>query len=315
MSVMVLGSVAGCQTTPQKVSEDSFRWEESGEGMLDLFACDRRVLRYMHGYDPSTPETRHETYKCYHHVFDATGENLLTKGSGGLYTHHRGIFIGWNRLVEGDNEYDFWHMKGVIQRHDETLELSADESSAKQVVRINWHLGDGRPVIAEHRQIIVHETDNPTLLLLDFESQLTAVRNDVNLNGDPEHAGFQYRPHNDVADGIDPHVDKDLPWATMSYGLNGRRYWVQHMSHPSNPTGTLYSAYRDYGRFGAFPVVNLSAGEPMTLRYRILVVDGEMPTREECERNYRRYMRIADHIASVTQYPNNCGSQRLRAGM
>lgn len=69
---------------------------------------------------------------------------------------------------------------------------------------------------------------------------------EVYLNGDPEHAGFQYRPHDKVAkgpagvkakylfhkEGIDPKKDKDLSWVAMEYGLNGKRYCVQYMSDP-----------------------------------------------------------------------------------
>ena len=32
----------------------------------------------------------------------------------------------------------------------------------------------------------------------------------------------------------------------------GKKYTVQHMTHPENPKGSKYSAYRDYGRFGNF---------------------------------------------------------------
>jgi len=114
------------------------------------------------------------------------------------------------------------------------------------------------------------------------------------LAGDPEHAGFHYRAHNDVAsggkevkatylfpdDGVDPKKDKDLPWAAMSYGLNNQRYCVLHMNHPDNPRPTIYSAYRDYGRFGAFFTHTIKSGESLHLCYRIWIVGGEMPARE-----------------------------------
>ncbi len=294
------GPVAAKTTAP----DSTFRWV--GENGDDLFDGDRHVLRYMHAYDASTPETLHETYKCYHHVYDETGQNMLTKGSGGLYTHHRGLFVGWNRLAVNDKEYDFWHMKETTQRHVETVTLEADAVRAMQVVRIDWCDAEGDVVLSESRQITVHRMNGPGILLLDFESQLTPVMGDVLLNGDPEHAGFQYRPHNDVADGgaevkanylfnedgIDPHEDTDLPWAAMSYGLNGRRYQVQHMNHPENPKGTLYSAYRDYGRFGAFSKVQVDRGDTLTLRYRVLVRQGGLPARKECEKNYLDYVGV-----------------------
>ena len=40
------------------------------------------------------------------------------------------------------------------------------------------------------------------------------------------------------------------------------------MSHPDNPKDTIWSAYRDYGRFGAFVKPELKNGDSLTLRYR-----------------------------------------------
>lgn len=268
---------------------------ETPEEYLDLCWDNRPVLRYVYAYDASSQERLHQTYKPYYHVFDAAGEKLLTKGPGGLYTHHRGIFIGWNKLKHGGEEYDFWHMNGVTQRHQRTLHRSAGPVLARLKSLIHWNDPGGKPVIVEEREAIVFRQAAPTILLLEFRTVLKAVAGDVFLDGDPEHAGMQYRAHNDVAeadqtlkasylfheDGIDPRQDKDLPWVAMSYGLNGRRYVVQHMNHPENPKPSIYSAYRDYGRFGAFFKHRMDAGQSLSLRYRVWVAEGEPPARQE----------------------------------
>jgi hypothetical protein len=285
----------------------SYRWVVASDGVTDLMHGDRRVLRYMHAYDPSTPERLHDTYKCYHHVFDAQGEHVLTKGAGGLYTHHRGVFIGWNRLMVDGREYDFWHMKGVTQRHAGMLELSAGPEAARQTALIHWRDDEERIILAERRTVGVARPGDAAPLMLDIQSKLTAEAGDVLLDGDPEHAGFQFRAHNDVAEGppedkatylfheegIDPRTDTDLPWAVMSFGLNGKRYWVQHMNHPQNPSPTVYSAYRDYGRFGAFPRAEIRKGKTLTLRYRLLIGEGAIPERSALARNYAMYLRAA----------------------
>ena len=64
----------------------------------------------MYAHDVSTPERRLETYKPYLHVFDADGTAPITKGAGGDFTHHRGIFIGWNKISVGGKTMDRWHM-------------------------------------------------------------------------------------------------------------------------------------------------------------------------------------------------------------
>ena len=72
----------------------------------------------------------------------------------------------------------------------------------------------------------------------------------------------------------------------MSYGVAGKRYSVLHMNHPDNPKGTVYSAYRDYGRFGAFFKRTIEKNQTLTLRYRIWVGRGEMPGREDLAIRY-----------------------------
>jgi hypothetical protein len=296
----------------EKADKEVFSWRDKEGEYMDLLFGGRKTTRYMYAYDTSTPQRVFETYKPLHHVFDAQGKNLLTNGPDGehpytkgiKFPHHRGIFIGWNRLEFGEQRFDLWHMSGVAQVHQKFLEMAAGPVLARSSSLINWNDKGGEAMIAEQRQVTVFRQNEPTVLLLEFQSELKAVRGDVFLNGDPEHAGMQYRAHNDVAtgdkevkatylfhkDGINPKKDTDLPWAAMSCGLNGRRYSVEHMNHPDNPKQTLYSAYRDYGRFGAFFKKEIGAGETLTLRYRIWVVEGEMPERQELASRYSAFV-------------------------
>ncbi|MHC4642646.1 MAG: DUF6807 family protein [Planctomycetota bacterium] len=296
----------------EKEEENTFSWKDEEGEYLDLLFGGRKVTRYMYAYDTSTPQRVFETYKPLHHVFDTQGKNLLTNGPDGehsytkkiKYPHHRGIFIGWNRLEFGGQRFDLWHMSGVAQVHQKFLEMAAGPVLARSVSLINWNDKGGEAMIAERRQVAVFRQSEPTVLLLEFQSELKAVRADVFLNGDPEHAGMQYRAQNDVAtggnqvkatylfheDGINPKKDADLPWAAMSCGLNGRRYSVQHMNHPDNPKQTIYSAYRDYGRFGAFFKKKINDGDTLTLRYRIWIIEGPMPERVKLAKKYSEFV-------------------------
>ena len=285
-----------------------FSWQDGKGQSLELLFDGRKVTRYMYAHDTSSEQRTFETYKPFHHVYDAFG-NLLTNGPDGenpyiksaiLYPHHRGIFIGWNRLTFEGQRYDLWHMPQGHQVHQEFLELIAGPVLARSTALIHWNDKDGRPMIVERRQTTVFRQSDPTVLLLDFHTDLKATRGDIVLDGDPEHAGFQYRPHDAVAkggqevkakylfhkDGIDPRKDRDLPWVAMSYGLGGERYSVLHMNHPDNPKPTVYSAYRDYGRFGAFFTRELAGGQTLALDYRIWVGRGEMPERQDLANKY-----------------------------
>jgi hypothetical protein len=253
------------------------------------------AIEYMLARDASTEKRAHETYKVYHHVYSGDGNALLTKGPGGKYTHHRGIFIGWRKVGYRGKTYDFWHMNGVTQEHRKMLARDAGPVLATHTARIEWDLGDGETVLTETRRVDVFRRRGEGLWLIDVTSTLKAGEHEVVLDGDPEHAGCQFRAHNGVhtdkknaakylfhEEGVDPKKDRDLPWVCMSLGLSGQRYTVQHMSHPSIPKGNVYSAYRSYGRFGAFFKKTIPAGESLTLRYRFHVAKGELrETRDE----------------------------------
>ncbi|NOG55827.1 MAG: hypothetical protein HND57_16125 [Planctomycetes bacterium] len=286
------------------------RWVDSDDGgAVTLMHGQRPVVRYMYGFDPSTEETLHETYKPYLHVFDRAGRQL-TKGSGGLYTHHRGIFIGWNRLtytVDGaQRERDFWHMKGVAQRHQRLVEQSATDDGGRMLAEIEWIDDQEHVVVSEQRGTSIYHVGAEGRLVLDFDIALTALFGDVYLNGDPEHAGFQFRSTNLLAedhesvskasyvfhaDGIDPTKDMDMPWAGMHFTIGGQVYTVVYMNHPDNPKETVYSAYRDYGRFGSYFKTTIPKGETLKLKYRIVVAEGdEALGREAMAKMYEGYV-------------------------
>ena len=270
---------------------------------LDVMQEGKARLRYMYEFDNSTKEKALETYKVYYHVMDETGEDTLTKGAAEKYTHHRGIFLGWNKLTHDGQLSDLWHMGGgAVQKHNKILAQEADKAKSVLSTQIDWFMKGGETkCIEEIRTVTVYHTDDAHLLM-DFESKLKAIEGDVTLAGDPEHAGFQYRPHQDVFEnksakylfnqaGINPKKDKDLPWVAETYDLRGKKYTVQHMNHSDNPKGALYSAYRDYGRFGCFVETEIKQGETLTLKYRIRITLAETPSVDDMNTRYSQFIK------------------------
>ena len=116
LPAVILVLVTAVPTSAAEKSE-GFRWVNRPEaGTADLLDGDRPALRYMFAFDRSNPQRAEETFKVYHHVFGPGTGDLLTKGPGGLYSHHRGLFVGWMRTrFDGETE-DFWHGKVVPTR-------------------------------------------------------------------------------------------------------------------------------------------------------------------------------------------------------
>jgi len=272
----------------------------------DVLRDGKPLVRYMYAFDASTPEKRFATGKSFHHVFAPDGKTLITNGAGGVYPHHRGIFIGWNKLTWGNQRYDLWHVRDTSMVHQKFLETKTnDDGSVTLVALIHWLSGaaaDSRPLLEETRKVTIYPAADAHLLL-DFETDLKAINGDVYLDGDPEHAGFHYRPSNEVAqnksarytfhkDGINPRNDEDLPWVALNYTTGGQKYTVQLMSHPDNPvTNAVFSAYRNYGRFGEFLKHLIRNGKSLKLKYRFRITLGNIPARAELQKQYDAYVR------------------------
>ena len=302
---------AGGAAPPERM-----RWQDE-PAAATLLLGSRPLLRYeMPAYDTTDEAAREKTYKPFHHVFDPATGIRLTKGDGGLYTHHRGIFFGYNRITHGSDlavESDCWHCKG--RAHQEHTRLVAQEAGAVeglQRVSIDWIGSDGSTILDELREVAAMPVSGGTLI--DFSSRLHADAA-VHLDGDPQHAGVHFRASNEVAETTksetyylhpghrapagefhnwpDDAAAVDLPWHGASIVIGGQRYTVIRVADPDNP-GESRMSERDYGRFGSYFVHDLSADAPLDVGYRFWVQPGEM-TLEEAERiaaDYRTPARI-----------------------
>ena len=302
----------------------SFAFQDEPGKSLDLTFDGRKVARLMYAHDFSTKEKRFETYKVFTHVFDSKGERLITNGHGQPFPHHRGIFIGWNRtaLPDGKTRYDFWHMPVACQRLDRFAAQDAGPVLGRLTAVVNWEDPQGKPVLVEERQITVYRQSRPDLLL-DFVSTLRSGQGDIALDGDPEHAGCQFRAHSDLGDLykklkpaelkeqgketrylLPPGMKEgtkgtpDMPWASVALSLGEQRFGVAQLNHPGNPKGTIYSANRAYGRFGAFAKATVKADAPLVLRYRFFVREGpEALTADDVQRLYADFAKPPEATA------------------
>jgi hypothetical protein len=246
--------------------------------------------------DDSSKASREETYKVFHHLYDPTGKQLVTKGSGGQYTHHRGLFFGFNRVTYGDGKKaDVWHCSGdAHQSHEGILAAEAGPVLGRHRVAVDWH-GVAKEVFAqEQRELAVYSL--PGGWLVEFASRVRS-QGPVRLDGDPQHAGFHFRAAQEVAASTkgqtyylrpsgkdEPGKTKnwpqnkdhvDLPWNCMSFVVGGRRYTAVYLDRPSNPKEARFSE-RDYGRFGSYFEYDLSPERPLEVVYRLWLQEGEL---------------------------------------
>lgn len=294
-TLVLTATIDGDTPSPQK----SFAWSDTAGKYSELSFAGRPVLRYMYeAVDNSTNERRMETYKPYHHVYDPQGSRVVTKGPGGLFPHHRGLYYGFNRITydEGKKHADTWHCnKGEWQSHEGVLAEDVGPVLGRHLVAIDWHGQDGKVFAKEQREMSAYNV--PGGLLIEFASRLTTTGGAVKLDGDPQHAGFQFRASQDVPDktakltyylrpdgkdnpgsfrnwpGNKNHAN--LPWNALSFVLGEQRYTCCYLDRPQNPKEARYSE-RDYGRFGSYFEYELTEDRPLDLNYRIWLQEGEM---------------------------------------
>jgi hypothetical protein len=283
-------------------------WEHPRQDASLLVRAGRAILGYERPvFDPEAIE---ETKKPFHHVFDVEGSRTITKGLGGLFPHHRGIYFGYKGIrIEGDpTVLDVWHaQKGEHTEHSRVLEEYTGPVMGGHRTEILWKDREGRAFIEEIRDVRVFELPDQELLI-DFSTTLRTLRGSIVLGGDRHHAGVQFRAAQEVAN--DPertrflrpagwaHVPEDdeldgedvfgLPWTAMRFSLDGRRYTVAYLSHPANPPGGEMSDRR-YGRFGEFIPYHLTEAEPLTLRYRFWISADREVSREDVERHFAHF--------------------------
>jgi len=250
---------------------------------VDIAQDGKVVARFMMAHDVSTPDKRLETYKPYLHVFDASGALRLTKGPGFVFTHHRGIMVGFMKITVDGKTYDRWHMKGGDQ-----VVTAINPTADGFVAAIDWQgeSATAKPILTEERTFKFTKPTAPFYFGIEMMSSLKPNHSEAKIDGDPEHAGAQFRPSEKI-DGskttyIYPgkdvliHKIKDLTWVAEVFTIEGKTFTALLLNHPSNPKDTAFSAYRDYGRFGAFPKGVATPESPFKLHYKWLIAEGDV---------------------------------------
>ncbi len=281
-----------------------FGWTDYPSTHRELTNGARPVLRYVYEpRDTSSPERIDQTFKAYHHLYNPSGTAVVTKGTGGLYPHHRGLSYAFNGISYGDKQADIWHCRdGEFESHEKFISEDVGPVYGRHQVQIDWHGRDGAVFASEVRELTAYDIDGGHLI--EFRSRLTTTLPLVRLAGDPQHAGFQFRAAQEVADKTkeqtyylrpdgkdqpgtfrnwsaapdETEINRkhaDLPWNALSFVLGGQRYTCCYLDHPANPKPARFSE-RDYGRFGSDFQFELTPDRPLDVQYRLWLQDGEM---------------------------------------
>lgn len=274
---------------------------------VDIAQDGKVVARFMMSHDVSTPAKRLDNYKPYLHVFDPSGALHLTKGPGFNFTHHRGIMLGFAKITVDGKTYDRWHMSGGDQ-----VVTAIKPTTDGFVASIDWQ-GAGamaKPILTEERTFTFTKPAAPFYFGIEMKSTLKPDQGEAKIDGDPEHAGAQFRPSEKIEGtkttyvypGKDVliHKVRDLTWVAEVFTIEGKTFTAVLLNHPSNPKDTAFSAYRDYGRFGAFPKGVATPESPFKLRYQWLIAEGDVRDAAAFQQAYNAFAGVNEPTPAVT---------------
>ncbi len=263
--------------------------------------------------------------KVYLHVYGDEGEPLTNSGLTsdgkpfGLYPHHRGIFIGWNRIRSQLGVDDLWHMTRTQIKLQRLDEIRATDEEVTITATITWHSAQkdekGSDLLLTEKRKIVISRPKEKRTQIDMTFVLTAER-DLTLDGDCHHAGIHFRAVNEVAERRqetsyiwEPQLptdggrvaSKELKWARLVFPVGKNWYACTILNAPTNPTEEL--SWRDYGRFGFFFRRSLRKGETLTVSYRFVIERLSEPERTQENKEKARKLAQALYEDFVKQFP------------
>ena len=225
--------------------------------------------------------------KPYLRVQGEEGDGLNEWSEKQTYPHHRGIFIGWNKIVSDLGSFDLWHFNNGGKMTLVKLEkLEGGKDSATLVATIEWRGGKQDPagsnlLLTETRTLTV---SRPTAQTTQVDAQFVLKpARDLTLGGDLQHAGIHFRASasmekskGDTTYVWEPDLSgqgrkvasKEMKWVRFTFPIGDRWYHASEFNAPTNPVEEL--SRRDYGRFGFFFTKALKNDETLTLKYRFL---------------------------------------------
>lgn len=257
------------------------------------------LLRYM-TEKPADSLLTANSVCCLYPVYSPKGVSAVEFATSD-HRHHRGIFLAWHASTCDGKRADFWGWgswaptEGVVITNRDVRVAKADEDLARLEIHNDWKVA-GKTVIGETLTLTARQVPAGNVIDLAYrfvpsvevELDQTAFggfcvknRHDGQaVYTSPEGIVNLPPPHH-----LKPETDwPDAPWYDYTVTLeDGNRVGVAVMSHPNNPPTVWHN-------LGAIAMLNpcivakkpvkLHKGQPLTLRYRVVVHDGPPPTEQ-----------------------------------
>ena len=224
-----------------------------------------------------------------HPLYGPSGE-VLTEDYSPDHPHHRGIYWAWPEVTWKGETRDLHALQGVFAHPVRIVRRDITNGCAVLEAENVWKWGDAEPIVNERATMTV-SSEKGQWHVIDFAFRFESLVDGVTLarRGQAHYGGFNIRLSSRAYQKIVTHTDEPgisprQAWACLS-GVppEGKRHvslvilqdplnpaypgdWVQYpnlnwLQPTFPPSGTAYS---------------LKRGVPLTLRYRLVVVAGDV---------------------------------------
>ena len=265
-------------------------------GMVLANPDGKTVLRYM-TKKPAKTNLSANSVCCLYPVYTPSGVRAVDFAPGD-HRHHRGIFLAWHATTCGKQRADFWGWgswaptENRVIRNRSVKLAEADAEHAVLKARNDWMIGD-EVVIEETVTITARQQDGVYVIDEDF-SLLPKV--DVKLDrtafggfcvkGRKEGKAAYYGPKGKVDLPNPHHLKPETDWPAADWYdyvielKEGKTVGVAVLDHPANPPSTWHNL-KPIAMVNPCIVapgeVTIKKGQPLRLRYRVVVHDGPPP--------------------------------------
>jgi hypothetical protein len=264
-------------------------------GMVLKTPDGRTVFRYMTKKPAGTKLTANSVC-CLFPVKTPAGEDVVEFAPSD-HPHHRGIFLTWH-AIEGKKAADFWGWGEWAPTKDRVITnrsvklVKADAKHAELAVRNDW-TAENEVMVEEALALTAREVPGAYVIDLDFQLAPTAdltlkqtafgglcakcLKGCVRVYSSPKGEVTLPDPHH-----LKPETDwPAADWYDYTTDLaSAKTIGIAVLDHPGNPPSVWHNlapiAMLNPCLVAPGPVT-IKKGEPLRLRYRLVVHDGPVP--------------------------------------
>ena len=279
-TLLMLVALAGSANSMEiRTADGQARFFDAGKPVL--------VYNYRMVLPAGVPEDRRRS--CYiHPIYGLNGE-VLTDDFPKDHFHHRGLSWMWLVVEVAGKKYDLWTIKGIRDHTIKLLDAQSSPDSATLKMANAWITDGGSKVLDETVTITAHKAEADGRAI-DLEISLNPVDQPVTLDSSATgYSGINLRfaPRQDtVIVTSSGKADKDVNreryyWSDLSGKFGGSKGFsgIAIFDNPANPSYPTGWSNRFYGILGpsftGIQPVTIKPGEPLVIKYRVWVHEGD----------------------------------------